>query len=101
MASLGHDQSLAWEPFPEADPALLVDDTIEIPVQVNGKVRGHVTVAADADAAAIEARAGRSRRRQGDGRQDGAASDRGARPHGQRGDLTGTVDATLGRAPGL
>ena len=36
---LGHAESLAWEPFPEADPAYLVDDTIEIPVQINGKVR--------------------------------------------------------------
>jgi leucyl-tRNA synthetase len=33
---------------------LLVDDTIEIPVQINGKVRGRVTVAADADAATVE-----------------------------------------------
>jgi leucyl-tRNA synthetase len=43
---LGHPDSLAWEPFPEADPAYLVDDTIEIPVQVNGKVRARITVAA-------------------------------------------------------
>ena len=52
---LGHDETVAYEPFPQADPALLVDDTVEIPVQVNGKVRAHITVAADADAAAIEA----------------------------------------------
>ena len=48
-ARLGHEHSLAYEPFPEADPALLVDDTVELPVQVNGKVRGRVVVAADAD----------------------------------------------------
>ena len=42
---------------PIADPALLVDDTIECPVQVNGKVRGRITVAADADTATIEAAA--------------------------------------------
>ena len=36
---LGTPRSLAWTPFPVADPALLVDDTIEVPVQVNGKVR--------------------------------------------------------------
>ena len=35
--------------FPAADPALLVDDTVEVPVQVNGKLRGRVTIAADAD----------------------------------------------------
>jgi leucyl-tRNA synthetase len=53
-ARLGHDRSLARHPFPTADPALLVDDTIEIPVQVNGKVRGRVTVPADADEATLE-----------------------------------------------
>jgi leucyl-tRNA synthetase len=54
-AKLGHDTSLAHEPFPVADPAMLVADTIEYPVQVNGKVRGHITVAADLDAAGVEA----------------------------------------------
>ena len=52
---MGHSDSVVYAPFPEADAALLVDDTVEIPVQVKGKVRAHVTVAADADAAAIEA----------------------------------------------
>ncbi|MBN9618625.1 MAG: leucine--tRNA ligase, partial [Actinobacteria bacterium] len=54
---LGHEESLAWTPFPEADPALLSDDTVEIPVQVNGKVRSVIVVPADADAAALEAAA--------------------------------------------
>ncbi len=54
---LGHDASLAYEPFPVADPALLVADTVEIPVQVNGKVRAKLAVAPDADAAALEAAA--------------------------------------------
>ena len=35
--------------FPAADPALLVTDTVEVPVQVNGKVRGRVMIPADAD----------------------------------------------------
>jgi leucyl-tRNA synthetase len=56
-AQLGHAQSLAVEPFPVADPALLVDDVVEYPVQVNGKVRGHVTVAAEARPADVEAAA--------------------------------------------
>ena len=43
--------------MPTADPALLVEDTVEYPVQVNGKVRSHITVAADADAATVEAAA--------------------------------------------
>jgi leucyl-tRNA synthetase len=54
---LGHAETLAYEPFPQADPSLLADDTIEYPVQVNGKVRGHVTVAADAPADVVEAAA--------------------------------------------
>jgi leucyl-tRNA synthetase len=54
---LGHDDSLAWAPFPAADPALLVDDTVEVPVQVNGKLRAVIQAAADADATALEAAA--------------------------------------------
>ena len=54
---LGHDTSLAHGPFPVADPQYLVEDTVEYPVQVNGKVRGRITVAADADADALEAAA--------------------------------------------
>jgi leucyl-tRNA synthetase len=43
-AKLGHADSLTYEAFPVADPALLVEDTIEYPVQVNGKVRSRITV---------------------------------------------------------
>ena len=45
-ARLGHDASLAYATFPVADPALLVAETVTYPVQVNGKVRGRVEVAA-------------------------------------------------------
>jgi leucyl-tRNA synthetase len=54
---LGHPSSLAYEPFPTADPNYLVTDTIDVPVQVNGKVRSRITVAASADQAAVEAAA--------------------------------------------
>ena len=54
---LGHATLLAHGPFPVADEAYLAVDAVELPVQVNGKVRGHVTVAADADADAIESAA--------------------------------------------
>ena len=54
---LGHGTSLAHGPFPAADPRYLVADTVEYPVQVNGKVRGHITVAADADNATVQAAA--------------------------------------------
>lgn len=40
-----------------ADPAWLSDDTVEVPVSVNGKVRSRVSVAAGADPAALEAAA--------------------------------------------
>ena len=46
---LGHSESLAYEPWPEFDPALVRDERVEIGVQVNGKLRGTVTIAADAD----------------------------------------------------
>ena len=45
---LGHGETLAYAPWPEYDASLLVEDTVEIPVQVNGKVRGRIVVAADA-----------------------------------------------------
>jgi leucyl-tRNA synthetase len=54
---LGHTASLAHGTFPEADPTYLVDDTVEYPVQVNGKVRGRVVVAADADDDTLKAAA--------------------------------------------
>jgi leucyl-tRNA synthetase len=54
---LGHDHTLTNESFPEPDPALLVEDSIELPVQINGKVRGHIGVSPTADAATIEATA--------------------------------------------
>ncbi|MGO8682125.1 MAG: class I tRNA ligase family protein, partial [Limisphaerales bacterium] len=49
--------SLAYAPWPNYDPALLVEDEIELPVQVNGKLRDVIKVAATADNAAIEAAA--------------------------------------------
>jgi leucyl-tRNA synthetase len=46
---LGGTQTLAYEPWPEFDPALVKDETVQIGVQVNGKLRGTITLAADAD----------------------------------------------------
>ena len=53
--ALGHDAMLAVTAWPEADPALLTEDSIEIGVQVNGKLRD--TVSLPRDAAEDEARA--------------------------------------------
>ena len=46
---LGHSDTVTYEPFPVADPALLKEDTVEIPVQINGKVRGRISAAPDSD----------------------------------------------------
>ncbi|MGC5616525.1 leucine--tRNA ligase [Georgenia sp. Z1491] len=43
---LGHPGSLAYEPFPEADPDLLVEETVTAIVQVKGKVRAKLEVSA-------------------------------------------------------
>ena len=53
-ARLGRTGTITYVPFPEADPSLLVDDTIEYPVQINGKVRARVTVPNDADSASVQ-----------------------------------------------
>jgi leucyl-tRNA synthetase len=53
-ARLGHADSVAWVPFPVADEQWLAEDTVQVAVQVNGKVRAQVTVPADADAAGLE-----------------------------------------------
>jgi leucyl-tRNA synthetase len=54
---LGYNTLLADRPWPEADPALLVDDRITIAVQVNGKRRDELIVARTASKAEIEAAA--------------------------------------------
>lgn len=51
---LGHEQTLAYEPWPAYDVELTREDTLEIPVQVQGKLRGRIRVAAAATAADIE-----------------------------------------------
>jgi len=55
----GHAVTLTYEPFPEAEPAWLVEEEVEIGVQVDGKVRARVMVPAGADDAAHES-AGRA-----------------------------------------
>ena len=50
---LGHDRTLAFEPFPVADPALLVQDTVTCVVQVQGKVRDRLEVAPSIDEQAL------------------------------------------------
>ena len=54
---LGHEQPVIDAPWPTADAQALVSDDVTLVVQVNGKLRGRVTVPADADEEAIIAAA--------------------------------------------
>ena len=54
---LGHDALLADSPWPEVDAALIVDDSVVVAVQVNGKLRGTLELPRDADREAVEAAA--------------------------------------------
>ncbi len=56
-ARLGHPDTITYESFPVADPVWLVEDRVEVPVQINGKVRARIEIAVGADAAAHEAAA--------------------------------------------
>ncbi len=53
----GHTTLLADTPWPEADRALLVDDTVTVGVQVNGKLRGTLDLPRDADRTDVEVQA--------------------------------------------
>jgi leucyl-tRNA synthetase len=54
---LGHSQTLAYEPWPVFDEDLTVEETIEVPVQVRGKLRSRIRVPADASREDLEAAA--------------------------------------------
>jgi leucyl-tRNA synthetase len=54
-AALGHSTLVATEPWPALEPELLVENTVTLPVQVNGRKRADVTVPRDAKPAAVEA----------------------------------------------
>ena len=53
-ATLGGNGLVAKQPWPEFDPALVVDDEIVLPVQINGKKRGDLTIARNANQSVIE-----------------------------------------------
>ena len=54
---LGHDSVIIDHPWPEVDTTALVQDSIEMVIQVNGKLRGKIQIAADADRDSCEAAA--------------------------------------------
>ncbi|MGB0904821.1 MAG: class I tRNA ligase family protein, partial [Mangrovicoccus sp.] len=51
---LGGDGLVAQAPWPKADPALLIDDEVTLPIQINGKRRSEISVSKDLDKAEIE-----------------------------------------------
>ncbi len=55
--ALGHGPTLAYEPWPAFDPALTKADEIEVPVQVNGKLKARLKVPAEIADADLEAAA--------------------------------------------
>ena len=56
-AALGHKELVAESPWPKVEHALLVEDTVTLPVQVNGRKRADVTVPREAGNTEIEAAA--------------------------------------------
>jgi leucyl-tRNA synthetase len=52
--ALGHVEPIDDGPWPEVDASALEQDTIELVVQVNGKLRGQISIASDADRGQIE-----------------------------------------------
>jgi leucyl-tRNA synthetase len=56
-SALGHTQTLAYEPWPPYEEALTRADEIEVPVQINGKLRSKVVVPADSDDETLRAKA--------------------------------------------
>jgi leucyl-tRNA synthetase len=54
---LGRSETLAFEPWPDFDEEAIRESTIEIPVQIKGKLKAKIKIPADADKAAMEAAA--------------------------------------------
>jgi len=54
---LGHKKTLAYEPWPGYDEGLMRESVVEVPVQINGKLRARIEVPAETDAAALDAAA--------------------------------------------
>jgi leucyl-tRNA synthetase len=52
---LGHREGIAYEPWPDYDPALCQDDTVTVAIQVNGKLRATIDVVRGAEQQAVQA----------------------------------------------
>ena len=53
-SALGGEGLVARAPWPKADPALLVDDSVILPIQINGKRRAEISVPKDMPASEVE-----------------------------------------------
>jgi leucyl-tRNA synthetase len=56
-SAFGHRKTLAYEPWPEFDLALTQEDHVEVPVQVNGRLRSKIQIAAGSDEATLRSAA--------------------------------------------
>ena len=56
-AKLGHDNTIAYENWPQYDEAKTIEDTVEIAVQINGKIKATIAIARDAEKDAVIAQA--------------------------------------------
>jgi leucyl-tRNA synthetase len=54
---LGNSTSIAYAAFPVADPSMLVAESVTLPVQVNGKLKGRIEVPADTPENEVRAKA--------------------------------------------
>ena len=54
---MGHTETLAYEAWPSYNPEYLVEDTVELPIMIQGKVRGRIVVSKDASREQVEAAA--------------------------------------------
>ena len=92
----GHPYSIHDQPWPEADPALVVAETIELPVQVDGKLRDRLVVTPDTPADEIERMALASEHVQrylaGRSPGEGDPDPRAPRQHGHAARLTSRPD---------
>ncbi|MBQ8615347.1 MAG: leucine--tRNA ligase [Clostridia bacterium] len=56
-AQLGHNNTIAYEPWPTYDESKMVVDTVEVPIQVNGKLRAKITVSKTASENEVKTKA--------------------------------------------
>ena len=54
-SALGHDNLISETAWPVADPALLAEDSVTYPIQINGKRRGELEIAKEASKEEVEA----------------------------------------------